>query len=561
MSTVLIPKPTTTVTVAGHVVKVKTGSTVALDETQEYVTAELELPMLDEAVVEDIDPRDGVRAVISSRIGDGPVRTFDVGVRERTIDHKKKTVTLSCASDETLLGDYAPLVDDNGARVHEASLRGVVGYVLARIGATLAAGGGPDADVTAFWAATNVLPDPACVSAASYSSGGNASSLGVAVPPSPYLSPLPGGGLLYWTAPAAGQSFIYLMGARTPSVKAGEVWTLQAYMRRGTPTPENGRLRMYEIASNGDTLRTIESAPVVLHEGPWTLLTLTVTIENPATTTIKGYASGIATGVGRVYALTAPVLHRAGEVIPPFSGASGAGPGYTHAWTGTPNASPSTRTPLVERVPESLRWPAGVSGWDFLMPLTSAAGLRLFCDGGRRWWLVPRNHMHPGLVAATAGNTREGTDTITRDGDLWADGVVARFRWPGQNGEQLEQSDTAGSAGKVLTFDFDRPYPGPGTAAFILNRMQGQGRSQEVVTVTNYAATPGMEARLTMPDTAVQIGRVTRVEFGLTEGFMVLGSRGLTDTPPTAYIFGDPGIRYQDVPAGMTYNTFDWSLI
>ena len=100
-----------------------------------------------------------------------------------------------------------------------------------------------------------------------------------------------------------------------------------------------------------------------------------------------------------------------------------------------------------------------------------------------------------------------------------------------------------------------------GEAAFILNRMQGQGRSQEVVTVTNYAATPGMEARLTMPNTEVQIGRVTRVEFGLTEGFMVLGSRGLTDTPDTAYIFGDPGITYDDVPAGMTYNTFDWSLI
>lgn len=566
MSTVLIPKPTTLVTVAGHVVKVKTGSTITLDETQEYVTAELELPMLDEAVVEDIDPRDGVRAVIAAHIGGGPIRTFDVGVRERTIDHKKKTVTLSCASDETLVGDYAPLVDDTGAFVHQGSLRAVIGYVLGKIGAVLEPGAA-DVPMTVFADGRNMFPDPHVASLAGFAATRCTRAYDAVFPGS--MGGAVGFGVQL-SAPTGTDAFVSVQGdtgALRLGMVAGRTYTLSASgsVRAAVSGAVSALARRitiwYRVGAGAYVTTSSPALPVDVNAS--TRVAVTVTLP-PGTTeafvrAYHGHAAGTVTwGQWR---LTEKTTHPGPIDTEFFTGSFTDTPGYQYDWEGVVNASPSKRTALAGRPPEALHWLAGVSGWDFLMPLTSSSGMRLFCDEARRWWLVTRDHMQPGVLAATAGNSREGTDTITRDGDLWADGVVARFRWRGANGVPLDQTDTAGTAGKVLTFTFDRPYPGPGTAAFILNRMQGQGRSQEVVTVTNYAATPSMEARLTMPDTAVQIGRVTRVEFGLTEGFMVLGSRGLTDTPDTAYIYGDPGIRYQDVPAGMTYNTFDWSLI
>lgn len=564
--TVFIAQPSTTVIAAGHPVKVKTGSTVTLDETREYVTAELELPMLDDAVLDDIDPRDGARAVITSRIGTGPARSFDVGIRERTVNHKKKTVTLSCASDETLLGDYAPLVDDTGAFVHQGSLRTVIGYVLGKIGASLEPGTA-DAPITVYADGRNMFPDPHVASLSGFEATRCTRGYD-AVFPGPMGGAVGFGVAL--TAPGGTDSFLSVYGdtgVMRLGMVAGRTYTLSATGSvraavSGTASGYARRLTLwYRVGGGGYVTTSSPALPTTV--GASTRVAVTVTLP-PGTTeafvrAYHGHAAGSVTwGQWR---LTEKTTHPGPIDAEFFTGSFTDTPGYQYDWEGTVNASPSKRTALADRPPEALHWLAGVSGWDFLMPLTSSSGMRLFCDEARRWWLVTRDHMQPGVLAATTGNTRDSTDTITRDGDLWADGVVARFKWRGANGVPVDQTDTAGTAGKVLTFDFDRPYPGPGTAAFILNRMQGQGRSQEVVTVTNYAGTPGMEARLTMPDTAVQIGRVTRVEFGLTEGFMVIGSRGLTDTPDTAYIYGDPGIRYQDVPAGMTYNTFDWSLI
>jgi hypothetical protein len=220
------------------------------------------------------------------------------------------------------------------------------------------------------------------------------------------------------------------------------------------------------------------------------------------------------------------------------------------------NPTPANNGAVAET--DAAIWRAGMNAWDFLLELTSAVKLRLFCDELRVWRLVPQAYMVDGVVVGTPSNVTEGDDTIDRDGDLYADGVVVRYRWTDSSGAH-ERIDAAGNPGKLVTIEVTSAYPGPGAAAFALNRLRGQGRMQNVTALVDANATPGMELRVSLPGANDQIGRLQAVTFEVGGVLMPIKGRALTDTPPTAYIFGAPGKRYVDVPAGMTYDTFDWS--
>lgn len=95
----------------------------------------------------DIDPRTPLRATLAPTVtgafavnGAGDTvwvpdagRRFDLGVRSRRVQFEDRTVTLELASDEALLQDYAPLVDDTGPWSLASSLRSVCNYVLSKV--------------------------------------------------------------------------------------------------------------------------------------------------------------------------------------------------------------------------------------------------------------------------------------------------------------------------------------------------------------------------------------------------------------------------------------------
>ncbi len=96
-----------------------------------YASARLTVPLTDPQLAEQIDPRDGLRALLTA--GDevaGTQRTFNLGVRGRVVDHKQKTIEVDLASDEAILQEYAPLTDDTATRALSSSLRSVCNYVL-----------------------------------------------------------------------------------------------------------------------------------------------------------------------------------------------------------------------------------------------------------------------------------------------------------------------------------------------------------------------------------------------------------------------------------------------
>jgi len=211
---------------------------------------------------------------------------------------------------------------------------------------------------------------------------------------------------------------------------------------------------------------------------------------------------------------------------------------------------------------EALLWEPGVTAWDFLQPLVEASGLRLFCDEQRVWRLVdPASYKVSGQVniAATVNLTR-GEDTISRYGD-WYDSVVVKYSWSDILNEPHVAYDSAGAPGtKTLVKSYDRAYPGAGAAAAILSRTTGRGRVLALGALADFGATPGKSLIATLPDTPLQSGVISTVEWSFeSEGElgMTIRSRGLVDTPDTAWVRQPEGYAWEDVPADVPWDEYE----
>ncbi|WP_025159368.1 hypothetical protein [Leifsonia aquatica] len=202
-------------------------------------------------------------------------------------------------------------------------------------------------------------------------------------------------------------------------------------------------------------------------------------------------------------------------------------------------------------------WKPGVSGWDYLAPLVQQAALRLWCD---EFGLF---HLDAGAVATATGSlalSYTGTvtaaeDSIDRDTDDWYDAVIITYSWTDALGVQQTAYDAATTPGysRALALEYDTPYPGPGAAQAVLNRAIGRGRVLSPTAVSDYAATPGQPVTITLDDTPIQTGYVSSVVFEWPADEMTVKTRGLIDTPPTAWAFLPAGERWIDSPAGASW--------
>jgi hypothetical protein len=223
-------------------------------------------------------------------------------------------------------------------------------------------------------------------------------------------------------------------------------------------------------------------------------------------------------------------------------------------------------SPATATVAESAAtiWKPGVSAWDYLEPLLETASLRLWCDEGGLWYLTERLPIVPGQVVASAlVNLTRYVDRMTFDANVWTDAVVVEYRWVDEFDLNQVAYDYAGAQPARAALHLVREntvYPGPGAAAGILNRAQGRGRVLEIATVSSYRHTPGQAAQITPLVGDVQTGSLSALTWKVPEGEAELRTRGLVDTPETAYIFGPSGFSYLDVPADISYLDFDWSI-
>ena len=229
---------------------------------------------------------------------------------------------------------------------------------------------------------------------------------------------------------------------------------------------------------------------------------------------------------------------------------------YGYQWSGAASATTSKRQALVNRPPSMLVWDTGESAWDFIDPLMSSVGFRLFCDEQRKWRLVDEAYIVDGLVTVASGfNASEGREDISRNDESWADAVVVKYSWLNADGAEQVAYDIAKnpSWSRAKLIEYSRPYPGPGAAAYLLSRAQGQGRMMDVAAISSFGATPNMSITVTMPDTEIQSGYVSSVEWDSLTDEMRIGTRGSTDTPASGWSLIPVGEKWSDSPAGQTW--------
>lgn len=528
MTTTLL-RPEATATVDTTDVQIEGGASTLDSAAVPYASSTLVLPFLDDTLLDWLDPRDGVRVPYEAGDQAGTPRSFDLGLRSRTVDHAAKTVTLRLASDEALLMDRSTLTIDSGARAHEGSVRAVCDYVLDKIGAALEPGT-DDADMTACWPITNELPNPSVeVDASNWIAGTGASALTrVAVSPVPGVT---GSWGLRFVTGTGIANVVPVPTATSLRVTPGRwyVWTFYIY----SSTPRTVSANVQWITQGGLSMSIV--AGIALTTSTTAFQRASVIVQAPEGAAYANpYVATVGNASGDAHVLDSAMWYEGDEVVPYHDGDTPDSAAYTYDWQGAVGLSPSVRTPVVERSRELYTLLPGETWWDFLLAITSAAGLVLWCDEQRRWFLAsPENRTIVELVSVQPGNTRDGSDTLSRDDDeTFVTGVAIRYRWTDATGAQREAYDTAGTPEKMLLIDIARPFPGPGAAAAVLARRQGSGRRQTVTVVAVTGTTPGMTAQLSLPGAPDTVGRVQSVTFDHATGFMDLGMAGLVDIIP-----------------------------
>jgi hypothetical protein len=203
----------------------------------------------------------------------------------------------------------------------------------------------------------------------------------------------------------------------------------------------------------------------------------------------------------------------------------------------------------------------GQSFYDFLLGTLESTNLRLWCDEGRRWHLTDKGDLQPGLLSLDyAGTVTDLTDTVDLGSDDYADALVLRFSYLDASGNPQTSYDYAAVSGqhrKVLRVDFESAPPVAGAAARLLRRTRGRGRTLEHQAVSRFDIVPGQAFTATLADGApVQSGKVRSVTYSVPDDRMTVGTRELLDTTPTMWAAQPAGLRWIDIPVGVTWRGF-----
>jgi hypothetical protein len=505
------------------------GGRLILDAGQApHVSGSIEIATPDADTLAALDPRLEPRIRVSVTVDGALMRTFDLGLRSRPRQVRAATITLTVASDEALLLDYAPLADDTTPRTLAASLRNIVDYVLGTAipGAELAPTPAVDADMTPYWPLTNLIINPSVYNGTSgFLAGANVAEMDD-TDNVPYV----GETCLFWRAAAPGDTSIrtYSIG-----VTGGQAYRFTVYVRHDHGGTRDVRLSLRFVSNDQDLtpIGSVTGSPVAVPSGTWTRLT--VAASAPPDARVMCYVIGDALAADNTFRADAFMFHEdIGTVEPYFQGSGIPAPsGYITEWSDTPNRSQSVRTPLVERDPASVVWRAGQTALDFLNPLVQAAGLRLVCDERRTWTLRPASYVADGTLQLREGvNVSDGGIDLSRDAEDWFDAAVVRHSWTtrdGINHERVESYALNEPHTRARLFEKDTPWPGPGFAKYAVERAQGRGREVTATAQTDWAANPEMTAALELHGEDAQLGTVQRVEFDLPGAVMTVTARSV----------------------------------
>lgn len=177
---------------------------------------------------------------------------------------------------------------------------------------------------------------------------------------------------------------------------------------------------------------------------------------------------------------------------------------------------------------DAATWAVGQTAWDYLSSMTSQAGLRLFCDERRRWYLVPDTYTADGLVELFSNETiTDAAELISRDNDDWYDSVVVKYTWTNTLGATVVSYDVASvdNFQKTKLIEINSLYPGAGAAQRILDRAIARGIQKDVTAVGNYRVTPSTACTIYITGYPTEEGYVRAVSWNLPGDEMTVTTR------------------------------------
>ncbi|MBH0054487.1 hypothetical protein I6E74_09950 [Salinibacterium sp. SWN139] len=534
---------------------------ITLDETRApYIQAELTCVLPESVALELIDPRNALRVLVTATqewirpVRDPQTRTFDLILHERTIDHESAELTLRLVSDEALLIDAGNTTTAE-TRIFGLSVKAAVDATLTKhsfalepgaLDATLEANPATLAPIKNYarspepraddnWRVHSTL-DRTIMTAEfeglAVCRGTRNTSSGLYAIYMNELDGIPGN---------LDESYEYRFMAR--SSRRGE--------RTIRLTDKNGvhvTTKAVDMVA-GEWTECVISSTTESGESPYSLSLLSSA--DPSGTTLDVTALTV---IERDQVMGNNDMFFHGDTLD--SGLD------TFEWTDTAHHSTSTRTNLPNS--DIFIQTPGTLDWDYVAPIVQAGGLRLFCDENREWRLVdPLAYSVPGQINVAAGtNATSGRDTISRQQEAWFDAVVIEYRWTDAEGLPQVAYDAASAGGtKLLKRVIERPFPGAGAAQSILSLYSGRGRVLDIEALADLDATPGMALVMTMPGTPIQVGVVSSVTWKWSidgdSDEMRIASRGLLDTPSTAWLLQPEGYAWNEVPLGQDWSEYE----
>jgi hypothetical protein len=339
-------------------------ASVALDENWiPYVQASLQCAMVSEAVLSEIDPRDGVRITLTATVtGIDPViapvdRVFDLLLRERVIDSVSDVLTLSASSDEALLidGGLVDVEPDVSAEVVSSSLREIIeqrlegydAYLWPLVGRNLCTNPSGEVDASGWTAFAGTGGTNAISSVASTPYSGSRSiraSWTVAT------SAVSGG--LYWEGDIAAMGLavgdtISLALARI-RLNVQQRLRLRLEFRTASTSVSNVDVPSFVVPAN--TSYDVDTHPSDLKiEGatiPATTTIMRVTVYAVAGTSAVNWANGNLLQVDALMINRGPTAHG-------YFDGSTVLTGYTYTWDGTAHLSQSRRAVTAGAQPDA----------------------------------------------------------------------------------------------------------------------------------------------------------------------------------------------------------------
>ncbi|MGP6171981.1 hypothetical protein ACTU6V_12335 [Microbacterium sp. A204] len=507
-----------------------------------HVSGSLTIALPELAVLEALDPRVSPAPRIVVEVDATfpwgvQSRTFDLALRDRTVNLEAATVALDIASDEALLADFAPLVGDPTPLEHQDSLAGLVGYVLDTVipGAVLEPG--TDVPVPALADSSNLIRNPRAATGTT-DWHGTWTSGGLTI-----YSQLAGG-------PAGAPSYVLYRSAAgvftnnaemfiteaAVSITGGKQYVLSVDMRGA-----DGRQLILDAVCFDGAGNIVGFIPAVTTAmtGGWLRVVTEPFGAYPNTASIRVRVRAAQLGGSEDVHVTAwRLTETTGDLTADglyFDGDTPDTAQYEYTWQQAAHATISNRKTLIDAAsPDALIWAAGQDAMSFLAPLVQAAGRRLVCDEQRVWTLRDEGYDAGGaLEVRHAVNLINGSEKIARgDGD-WFDAAAAVYTWDDRSGTRQQQTDTYAQAPDytlMRRFEFATAYPGPGFAQYAVRRAQGRGREVTVTTVADWTAKAEQGLTAILDGAPPQIGQTSVVRFDFDRDEMTITAR-TTDTP------------------------------